>query len=38
MDEFHRGIVDSRHLIYYASAIFFFLFLASRALADRKWR
>ncbi len=38
MEEFHRGIVDSRHLIYYASAIFFFLFLASRALADRKWR
>jgi ABC-2 type transport system permease protein len=38
MEEFHKGIVDSRHLIYYASAICFFLFLASRALADRKWR
>jgi ABC-2 type transport system permease protein len=38
MEEFHKGIVDSRHLIYYASAIGFFLFLASRALADRKWR
>ena len=38
MEEFHKGIVDSRHLIYYASAIFFFLFLASRALEDRKWR
>ena len=38
MEEFHKGIVDSRHLIYYASAIGFFLFLASRALEDRKWR
>jgi ABC-2 type transport system permease protein len=38
MDELHRGIVDTRHLVYYGSAIFFFLFLASRALADRKWR
>lgn len=38
MDELHRGIIDSRHLVYYGSAIFFFLFLASRALADRKWR
>jgi ABC-2 type transport system permease protein len=38
MEEFHKGIVDSRRLIYYASAIFFFLFLASRALEDRKWR
>ena len=38
MEELHRGIVDTRHLIYYASSIGFFLFLASRALADRKWR
>jgi ABC-2 type transport system permease protein len=38
MEEFHRGIVDSRHLVYYGSAICFFLFLASRALEDRKWR
>jgi ABC-2 type transport system permease protein len=38
MEEFHKGIVDTRHLIYYASAIFFFLFLASRALEERKWR
>ncbi|HVT57629.1 MAG TPA: ABC transporter permease [Thermoanaerobaculia bacterium] len=38
MDEFRKGIVDTRRLIYYASAIFFFLFLASRTLEDRKWR
>ena len=38
MDEFARGIVDSRHLVYYVSATLFFLFLTSRALEDRKWR
>jgi gliding motility-associated transport system permease protein len=38
MDEFAKGIVDSRRLVYYASATLFFLFLTSRALADRKWR
>jgi ABC-2 type transport system permease protein len=38
MEEFHKGIVDTRRLIYYASAICFFLFLASRALEARKWR
>ena len=36
--EAHHGIVDNRHLVYYASLTFFFLFLASRALEDRKWR
>jgi len=38
MDEFAKGIVDSRHLVYYLSTTLFFLFLTSRALADRKWR
>jgi ABC-2 type transport system permease protein len=38
LDEFSRGIVDSRRLVYYLSGSFFFLFLASRALADKKWR
>ncbi|HVT16240.1 MAG TPA: ABC transporter permease subunit [Thermoanaerobaculia bacterium] len=38
MDEFAKGIVDSRRLVYYLSVIFFFLFLTSRALEDRKWR
>ena len=38
MDEFAKGIVDSRRLIYYLSATLFFLFLTSRALEDRKWR
>lgn len=38
MEEFSKGIVDTRHLVYYASATGFFLFLATRALAARKWR
>jgi ABC-2 type transport system permease protein len=38
MDEFAKGIVDTRRLVYYASASWFFLFLASRALEDKKWR
>ncbi len=38
MDEFARGIVDTRHLVYYLSATLFFLFLTTRALEARKWR
>lgn len=38
IDEFANGIVDSRRLIFYLSGTLFFLFLASRALEDKKWR
>ncbi len=38
IDEFSRGIVDTRRLVFYVSATLFFLFLASRALEDKKWR
>ena len=38
MDDFAKGIVDTRHLVYYLSATLFFLFLTARALEDRKWR
>ena len=38
LDEFSRGIVDTRRLVFYVSATLFFLFLASRALEDKKWR
>ncbi|HEY9420237.1 MAG TPA: ABC transporter permease [Thermoanaerobaculia bacterium] len=38
IEEFSTGIVDSRRLIFYLSGTFFFLFLASRALEDKKWR
>lgn len=38
LEEFARGIVDSRRLVFYSSSTLFFLFLASRALEDKKWR
>ncbi len=38
MDEFARGVVDSRRLVYYLSTTLFFLFLTTRALESRKWR
>lgn len=38
MDDFGKGIVDTRRLVYYASAIGLFLFLTTRALHAKKWR
>ena len=38
IDEFADGIVDTRRLVFYLSGTLFFLFLASRALEDKKWR
>ncbi|HYH45341.1 MAG TPA: ABC transporter permease subunit [Thermoanaerobaculia bacterium] len=38
LQELSRGIVDTRRLVFYVSATLFFLFLASRALEDKKWR
>jgi ABC-2 type transport system permease protein len=38
MEDFSRGIVDTRRLVYYVSASALFLFLAARALAAKKWR
>ncbi len=37
-EELAKGIVDTRHLVYYISASVFFLFLAARSLEARKWR
>ncbi len=38
MDDFGKGVVDTRRLVYYASATVFLLFLAARALEVKKWR
>lgn len=38
MDEFSKGIVDTRRLVYYLSLTGFFLFLSGRALAAKRWR
>jgi ABC-2 type transport system permease protein len=33
-----RGVIDFRDFLYYASLIFFFLFLTMRSVESRKWR
>lgn len=38
MDDFSRGIVDTRRLLYVASTVVFFLFLSTRALEANKGR
>jgi ABC-2 type transport system permease protein len=38
MDDFGKGIVDTRRLVYYLSGTLFFLFLTARALEAKKWR
>ena len=36
--DFSRGLVDSRHLVLYASVALFCLFLTVRSLESRRWR
>ena len=38
MEEFGKGVVDTRRLVYYFTTSALFLFLTSRALAAKKWR
>ena len=38
LDDFSRGIVDSRHIVYYITVIIVFLFLTIRSLESRRWR
>ena len=38
MDDFAKGIVDTRHVIYQLSAGLLFLFLAAKSLEVKKWR
>jgi len=38
MMDFSRGIVDTRHLVYYASLTLFVLFCAVQVLQARRWR
>ncbi len=37
-DNFCKGVIDTRDLVYHASFIFFFLFLTKRQLESRRWR
>jgi gliding motility-associated transport system permease protein len=38
MDDFAKGLVDTRHIVYLLSLAGLFLFLATKALEARKWR
>jgi len=38
MDDFGKGVVDTRRLVYYLSATVLLLFLSARALEAKKWR
>ena len=38
LEDFAKGIVDTRRLVFYLSTTVFFLFLTTRALEDKKWR
>ena len=38
MEDFSRGIVDSRHLIYYGSVTLFALFCTVQVIQARRWR
>jgi ABC-2 type transport system permease protein len=38
LDDFTKGIIDTKHLVYYVSFITFGLFLTARAVDTERWR
>jgi len=38
LDDFTRGIIDTKHVVYYVSFILFGLFLAARSVDTERWR
>jgi len=38
LDDFTRGVIDTRHLVYYISFIMFSLFLTARSVDTERWR
>jgi ABC-2 type transport system permease protein len=38
MQEFARGVVDTRYIVFYATSTFFFLFLTCRVVESRRWK
>ena len=38
LDDFTRGIIDTKHLVYYISFIAFGLFLTARSVDTERWR
>ena len=37
-NDFERGVIDTKHIVYYVIFTAFFLFLSIRALESRRWR
>ena len=37
-DDFERGVIDTKHIVYFLSLTAFFLFLSIRALEFRRWK
>jgi ABC-2 type transport system permease protein len=38
MNDFARGLVDTRHIVFYVSLTFLFLFLTLRVVESRRWK
>ena len=38
MNDFTRGVMDTRTVIFYVSLTFFFLFLTLRTVESRRWK
>lgn len=38
MNDFARGMVDTRHVVFYVTATFLFLFLTLRVVESRRWK
>lgn len=38
MQDFARGVLDTRHLVFYASLILLFLYLTRKVLESRRWK
>ena len=38
MNDFARGVVDTRTVIFYVSVTLFFLFLTLRVVESRRWK
>ena len=37
-NDFDRGVLDTKHVVYFLSVTAIFLFLSIRALESRRWR
>jgi ABC-2 type transport system permease protein len=37
-EDFSKGVIDTKHLVYYASVITFGLFLTAKSVDSERWR